>query len=93
VEVQRCLAFNRERAAATASMDEVEFRRLLDLFPIVRSRDYHVTLPPFTKFFLEIFRITLLKFVGIQEKCLGFDPESLVVLMSLCVLGLSLYLV
>ncbi|KAG6629806.1 hypothetical protein I3843_14G111300 [Carya illinoinensis] len=25
-------------------MDEVEFRRLLDLFPIVRSRDYHVEL-------------------------------------------------
>ncbi|XP_062172526.1 uncharacterized protein LOC133878053 isoform X2 [Alnus glutinosa] len=23
-------------------MDEVEFRRLLDLFPIVRARDYHV---------------------------------------------------
>ncbi|XP_034222228.1 uncharacterized protein LOC117632769 isoform X2 [Prunus dulcis] len=23
-------------------MDEAEFRRLLDLFPIVRSRDYHV---------------------------------------------------
>ncbi|XP_040993682.1 uncharacterized protein LOC121240334 isoform X2 [Juglans microcarpa x Juglans regia] len=25
-------------------MDEVEFRRLLDLFPVVRSRDYHVEL-------------------------------------------------
>ncbi|KAL6276621.1 hypothetical protein ACE6H2_020222 [Prunus campanulata] len=25
-------------------MDEAEFRRLLDLFPIVRSRDYHAEL-------------------------------------------------
>jgi hypothetical protein len=96
VEVQYCLAFNRERAAATASMDEVEFRRLLDLFPIVRARDYHVTLPLFTNFCffffrfpLFIFRITSLKFVGVQEMCLIFDPEGfLVVLMPLCVRGL-----
>ena len=26
-------------------MDELEFRKLLDLFPVVRSRDYHVRLP------------------------------------------------
>ena len=27
------------------AMDELEFRKLLDLFPVVRSRDYHVRLP------------------------------------------------
>ncbi|CAN6560178.1 unnamed protein product [Malus baccata var. baccata] len=31
-------------------MDEDEFRRILDLFPIVRSRDYHRTLPQPTCF-------------------------------------------
>ncbi|KAJ9172282.1 hypothetical protein P3X46_015538 [Hevea brasiliensis] len=27
-------------------MDEEEFRRLLDLFPVVRPRDYHIDLDP-----------------------------------------------
>lgn len=42
-----------EREALWSSMEEQEFRRLLDLFPVVRSRDYMVNSlspPIFTRF-------------------------------------------
>lgn len=56
-EVVVCLVFllhresNRSRIRGNRKMDEVEFRRILDLFPIVRSRDFVVSIQLLSVFF------------------------------------------
>ena len=70
----------REREGqALANMDEFEFQRVLNLFPIVRPRDYHVNLSTFHNVFVSTFKHDFL-----------FDTAigSCVVIFGLCVCSL-----
>jgi hypothetical protein len=44
-------------------MDEQEFRRLLDLFPVVRPRNYHVTISPLSLNRILITLLSMLSFL------------------------------